>query len=156
MLKSLKILPFLFLIILGIHSEPKQLNNFIQILDALNSGYKVNAVIYFKDCRVVVDSVESKSQDKIKGIELTPYDYYAPGLIGKREFISVSQNTMIYLGGGGGYFYNYVKIRIYDDNTVEITNRYLTIDKLEVQMNEMSYGEINDGSNGKGVYFYTN
>ncbi len=156
MLKSLKILPFLFLIITGIHSEPKQLNNFIQILDALNAGYNVNAVIHFKDCKVIVDSVESKSQDKIKGIELTPYDYYAPGLIGKRAFISVSQNVMVFLGGGGGYFYNYMKIRIYEDNTVEITNRYLTTDKLEVQMNEMSYGEINNGSNDKAIYFFAN
>ncbi|MEO8512616.1 MAG: hypothetical protein ABI543_03580 [Ignavibacteria bacterium] len=154
--KSLKILPFLFLLIAQIHAEPKQLNNFIQILDALNSGYKVNAVIHFKDCRVVTDSVESKSQDKIKGIELIPYDYYSAGLIGKKAFISVSQNVMVFLGGGGGYFYNYMKIRIYDDNTVEITNRYLTIDKLEVQMNEMSYGEINDGTNGKAVYFFSN
>ena len=152
--KSIRILPFLFLFISGISAQPKQLNNFIQILEALNSGHSVNAVIHFKDCRVVTDSVETKSQDKIKGMELEPFDYYTAGLIGKRAFISSSNTVMIYLGGGGGYFYNYTKIRVFDDNTVEITNRYLTMDKLEVQMDEMSYGEINDGSNGKAVYFY--
>jgi hypothetical protein len=154
--KALRILPFLLLLISQVHSEPKQLTNFIQIFDALKSGYSVNAVIYYKDCRVVVDSAEAKSQDKIKGISISQYDYYSPGLIGKKAFISVSQTIMVFLGGGGGYFYNYIKLRVYEDNTVEITNRYLTTDKLEVQMDEMAYAEINDGSNGKGVYFYAN
>lgn len=63
---------------------------------------------------------------------------------------------MIYLGGAGGYLYNYVKLRVYEDNTVEITARYLTIDKLEVKMNEILYGEINNGSNDKAIYFFAN
>jgi hypothetical protein len=63
---------------------------------------------------------------------------------------------MIYLAGFNGYLYNYVKLRIYEDNTVEITARYLTIDKLEVQMDETFYGEINDSVNDKGVYLFAN
>ncbi len=156
MLKSLKILPFLLLLISGSQAEPKQLTNFVQILDALNSGYRVNAVFHYKDCKLISDSVETKAPDAIGGMDVLPFEYFAPGVIGKRAFISSSETVMIYLGGGGGYFYNYVKLRVYDDNTVEITARYLTTDKLEVKMDEKFSGEINDGTNGKPIYFYAN
>lgn len=156
MLKSLKILPFIVLFASQIHSQPKQLNNFIQIIDALNSGYRVNAIFHYKDCKLISDSVEVKAPDAIGGMDVLPYEYFAPGVIGKRAFISSSETVMIYLGGAGGYLYNYVKLRVYDDNTVEITNRYLSIDKLEVLMDGMFYGEINDGSNGKPIYFFAN
>ena len=71
MVKSLKILPFLLLFITQIHAEPKQLNNFIQIPDALNSGYRVNAVMHYKDCRVVIDSLDSKPQDVINSYDIS-------------------------------------------------------------------------------------
>jgi hypothetical protein len=90
-------------------------------------------------------------------MDILPYEYFAAGVIGKNKaFISTSETVMVYLAGFGGYLYNYVKLRVYEDNSVEITARYLTIDKLEVKMDEMFYGEINDGANGKGVYFYAN
>ncbi len=157
MLKSLKILPFLFLLISGVHSEPKQLTNFIQILEALNSGYRVNAVIHYKDCLLVSEGDTAKAPDAIGGMDILPYEYLAAGVIGKNiAFISSSETVMIYLKGFGGYLYNYVKLRVYEDNKVEITARYLTIDKLEVKMDETFYGEINDGVNDKAVYFYAN
>jgi hypothetical protein len=138
----------------NLYCEPAQLKSFTEILDALNKGEKVNAVIHYGDCKLTVDGKESKSQDAIGGIAMLPFDYYAAGVITKRAFISSSQTVMIYLAGFNGFVYNYVKLRVYDDNAVEITVKYLTVDKLEVKMDELFTGEINDGSNGKGVYFY--
>lgn len=155
MLKSYKILVFLLLATACLKAEPKQLTNFIQIFDALKSGYNVNAVLHYKDCLLVSDGDTVKAPDAIGGMNVMPYEYFAPNVMGNsRAFISSSETVMVYLKGFGGYLYNYVKLRIYDDNTVEITARYLTIDKLEVKMDETFYGGINDGTNGKPIYFY--
>jgi len=155
MKKVLVILSFILLAAAGANSQPKQLTNFVQILEALKSGYRVNAVIHYKDCMLVSEGDTLKAPDAIGGMDVMPYEYFAAGVIGKNiAFISSSETVMIYLKGFGGYLYNYVKLRIYEDNKVEITARYLTIDKQEVKMDEMFYGEINDGSNGKAVYFY--
>ncbi len=155
MKKVLVILSFILLAAAGANSQPKQLTNFVQILEALKSGYRVNAVIHYKDCMLVSEGDTLKAPDAIGGMDVMPYEYFAAGVIGKNiAFISSSETVMIYLKGFGGYLYNYVKLRIYGDNKVEITARYLTIDKQEVKMDEMFYGEINDGSNGKAVYFY--
>jgi len=157
MLKFIKILPFLFLFISQINAQPKQLTNFIQIFDALKSGYQVNAVIHYKDCLLVSEGDTLKAPDAVGGMDILPYEYFAAGVIGKNiAFISTSETVMIYLKGFGGYLYNYVKLRVYEDNKVEITARYITIDKQDVKMDETFYGEINDGSNGKAVYFFAN
>jgi hypothetical protein len=157
MIKFIKILPIILLLISNIKAEPKQLINFVQLLDALSSGNRVNTVIHYKDCSLVSGGKESKPQDQIGGMDMQPFEYYAEGVIGKNKaFISVSQTVMVYLAGFNGYLYHYIKLRAYEDNTVEITSRYLTTDSMQVQMDEKYTGEINDGSNGKAIYFFSN
>lgn len=146
-----------FIVISSVNAEPKQLTNFIQIFEALKAGYNVNAVIHYKDCILISEGDTLKAPDAVGGMNIMPYEYFSAGLMGNsRAFISASETVMVYLKGFGGYLYNYVKLRIYDDNTVEVTARYLTIDKQEVKMDETFLGQINDGSNGKAVYFFAN
>lgn len=155
--KAFRYAMLFFLLSATVYSAPKQLNSFLQLLEALKSGETVTAVIYYNKCRLVADGKEAKSPDQIAGMDMLPYEYFAPGSLGKNKgFISTSETVMIYLSGFNGYVYNYIKLRAYEDNTVEIMVRYLTTDKLEVQMDEMFYGEINDGINDKGIYFYSN
>ena len=52
MKKVLVILSFILLAAAGANSKPKQLTKFVQILEALKSGYRVNAVIHYKDCYI--------------------------------------------------------------------------------------------------------
>jgi hypothetical protein len=156
MKKIVGILSFIMVLASCLNSQPKQLTNFVQIIDALKSGYRVNAVIHYKDCMLVSDGDTLKAPDAIGGMDILPYEYFAAGVIGKNiAFISTSETVMIYLKGFGGYLNNYVKLRVYEDNRVEITAQYLTIDKQEVKMDETFYGEINDGTNGKAIYFYS-
>jgi hypothetical protein len=137
-----------------LNAETIQLKSFSELLDALNRGEKVNAVMHYADCKLTIEGKDSKSPDQIGGIPMMPFEYYGAGVITKKGFVSSSQTTMIYLAGANAFLYNYVKVRVYDDNTVEITIKFVTTDKFEVKSDEMFTGEINDGTNGKGVYFF--
>ena len=154
MRRNLVFLIALLLVSVCSKSETVQLKNYTEVLDALTRGEKVIAVVHFADCLRTADGKESKSPDAIAGVPLLSFEYFGAGSITKRAFISTSQTVMIYLAGFNGFVYNYTKVRAYDDNTVEITRKYVTTDKFEVQMDELFTGKINDGSNGKGVYFY--
>lgn len=145
---------FLLLFFKVTFAETTQLKSFTEVLDALNKGEKVNAVIHYADCKLTVEGKESKSPDQTSGMPVLPFEYYAPGVIAKRGFISTSQTVMIYLAGFNGFVYNYTKLRIYDDNTAEVTIKFVSVSKMEVQMDELFTGEINDGSNGKGIYLF--
>ena|SRR5258706_12912773 len=136
------------------HAETIQLKSFTEILDALNKGEKVNVVIHYADCKLTADGKDAKSPDEIGGMAMLPFEYYAAGVIAKRGFISSSVTVRVYLAGFNGFVDSYMKVRVYDDNTVEITNKFVTTDKLEVQSDKLYTGEINDGTSGKGVYFY--
>ncbi len=155
MKRILLVLPMFFFIFCGpAFAGTIQLNSFTELLDALNKGEKVNVVIHYADCKLKIDSVEKKSPDEIAGMPMMPFEYYGAGVINKKAFISSSSTVMIYLAGFNGFVNNYMKVRAYDDNTVEITVKFVASKTFETQMDEMFTGGINDGSNGKGVYFF--
>jgi len=155
MKKKFFLIASLTILISGItNAETVQLKNFNELFDALKNGKSVNAVIHYAKCKLVSDGEELKSPDAIGGMNIQPFEYFSAGLFGSNKaFISSSETVLIYLPRLG-YVYNYVKLKIIEDNTVEITARYLTADKFEVKMDETFFGEINDGSNDKGVYFF--
>ncbi len=80
------------------------------------------------------------------------FEYFAKMSINNtKAFVTTSETV---LDPNGGFVYNYVKIKIYDDNSVEITAKYLLPNTFEVVMDETFYSEINDGINDKGVSLY--
>ena len=154
MKKVLFIFPVIIFITINSFAGTVQLKNFNEVLDALKQGENVNVVIHYSDCKLTIDSVEKKSPNEIAGMPMMPFEYYGAGVINKKAFISSSSTVMVYLAGFNGFVDNYMKVRAYDDNTVEVTVKFITTDKHESQMSELFTGEINDGSNGKGVYFF--
>jgi hypothetical protein len=54
--------------------------------------------------------------------------------------------------------YDYVKLKVKTDNSVEITARYLKqrkfSSKFKVLMDETFKGKIDDGDNNGGIYFF--
>jgi hypothetical protein len=155
MKKTLFTFSIFFFLFCGVASaDTIQLKSFTELLDALNKGGKVNVVIHYADCKLKIDSVEKKSPDEIAGMPMMPFEYYGAGVINKKAFISSSSTVMIYLAGFNGFVDNYMKVRAYDDNSVEITVKFVAAKTFETQMDEMFTGEINDETNGKGVFFF--
>lgn len=137
-----------------------QIRNFEQLLSSLKSGNSVKTVIYYGKCKLFVDGKEEpKSPEAIGGMKLDTYEYFDSSVFKGRlpSFLSSSQTVLI-SHPRYGYVYNYVKLKVKTDNSVEITARYLKqrkfSSKFKVVMDETFKGKIEDGNNIGGIYFY--
>ncbi len=137
-----------------------QLNNFEQLMSALKSGKSVKAVLYYGKCKLFSDGKEQPDTiNAIGGMKLDNYEFFDASVFKGRvpSFVSSSQTVLI-SHPKYGYVFNYVKIKIRIDNSVEITARYLKPKKLsskyKVVMDETFKGKINDGTNNGGVLFF--
>jgi hypothetical protein len=149
----MKLLYIIIFVQINLYSQVKQLTDFKELFDALKNGGSVSAVIHYSSCRLVIDSVEAESPDAIGGMDITPFEYFSAGLFKNNPaYIASSQTVLIYIKKYG-YVYNYVKLKIIEDNTVEVTARYLSVNDYKILMDETFYCSINDGIKG-GVYLY--
>jgi len=158
MQKSIVLLVTFFLT--GFLSAQTPIHNFDELMAALKQGKQVNTVIYYGKCKLISDGVEqAESPDAIGGMKLDTYEYFDSSVFKGRipSFISTSQ-TILINHPSYGYVYNYVKIKIRIDNTIEITARYLRPRKFssrfKIVMDETFKSTINDGANDAGVVFF--
>ncbi len=122
----------------------------------MKSGKAVKAVTHYSLAKLVIDGKEEKAPDPIGGMEFRTFEYFAKGTVrNDRAFISVSETVLIY-HPRYGYVLNYVKLRIFEDDSLEIIARYLDPKTYEVRMDETFYSEINNGENSGAVYLFVN
>lgn len=135
-------------------APPEPLRTFDAFLRALESGRTVRAVIHYARCRLVIDGKDEKAPDAVGGMDFRTFEYFAAGSVGNpRGFVSTSETVLI-SHPRYGYVQNYVKVRVYEDHTVEITARYLDPKTLKIVMDETFHGSIDDGRNGGGVALF--
>ena len=141
-------------------SAQTQIHNFEEMMTALKAGKSVRAVIYYGKCKLFSDGVEEKeSVDAIGGLKFDTYEYFDTSVFKGKvpSFVTTSQTVLINQSHYG-YVYNYVKIKVRIDNSVEITARYLKprkfSSKFKIVMDETFKGTINDGTNDGGVLFF--
>jgi hypothetical protein len=71
----------------------------------------------------------------------------------RKAFVSPSQTVLI-SQPRYGHALNYVKLKIYDDNDVEITGRYLSPTTYQNVMDEAFHGSIGSGNGNKAVWMF--
>lgn len=135
-------------------AEPLQLKNFEEFYESILSGNEVKVVIHYAKTNLIVDDKPEAAPDVIGGMNIDSYEYFAAGTArNDKEFISTSKSVLI-KHPVYGYVLNYVKMRIYDDETVQIVAQYINPVTFEVKMDKTFKGAINDGKNNEGIYFY--
>ena len=70
-----------------------------------------------------------------------------------KAYVTASETKLI-AHRSYGYVLNYVKIRIFEDDSVEIIAQYLDPKTYEVKMDETFNAVINNSSNDGAVYLY--
>jgi hypothetical protein len=141
-------------------SAQTPIHNFEELMTAFKAGKTVKAVIYYGKCKLFSDGVEEpKSPDAIGGMKLETYEYFDSSVFKNKvpSFVTSSQTVLINQSFYG-YVYNYVKIKVRIDNSVEITARYLRprkfSSKFKIVMDETFKGTINDGTNDGAVSLF--
>lgn len=132
------------------------IKDFTQLMDNLKSGNDVKMIVHYKKCQLISDNeITEKIPDAIGGLTVDVFEYFAPNSVrNDKAFVVFSENKLIQYPKGDGYVYNYVKVKVSEDNKVKITARYIDPKTMEDIMDENFFGEINNGSNDAGVYFY--
>lgn len=128
----------------------KPLKSFDKLFTALTTGQDVRAVIHYGETTLVVDGKEEEAPDAIGGMDLWPYEYFPKGMVrNDHAYVSCSESSLIY-HPSYGHVYNYVKLRVYADQSVQIMAQYLDPKSFEVKMDETFKGKI-----GEGIYLYS-
>jgi hypothetical protein len=145
----------LFLFLTGsTFSQTMQLTSFKSFFESLTSGEDVNAVVHYAKCKLVIDGEETPAPDAIGGMKLIPYEYFARMSVRNEKAYVTASETRLIAHRSYGYVLNYVKIRIFEDDSIEIIARYLAPNTYEVKMDETFNATINNGSNDGAVYLY--
>lgn len=133
-----------------------QLKSFEELMEYLKTGNEVRVVLHYAKCELISDNeIVEDVPDAIGGMNLDVWEYFAPMVVyNEKAFLVSSSAKLIQYPKGAGYVYNYVKIKLYDDNTVKITAEYVDANTYEVLMSENFYGDIANGKNDAGVYLY--
>lgn len=154
-MKSLLTLATVLLSILMVNGQ-KQIDNFEDLMEALNSGKNVRTVFHYKECQLISDNeVQEKIPDAIGGMSIDVYEYFAEGAVRNKEaFVVASTSKIIKNPMGKGYVYNYAKVKVKASNEVRITAVYLDPLTFEEKMTENFFTEMNNSNNEGGAYFY--
>ena len=137
------------------YAKTVQLKSFDEILKALTSGNTVKAVFHYKGCKLIRDNEEvERVPDAIGGMEMSTFEYFAPGSIGNKNGFISSSKTVLINHPNYGFVMNYAKVRIDDNNKIQIIAQYVTPNTYEIKMDESFYTVINDGQNNGAAYFY--
>jgi len=137
-----------------IFAETGKLKTFDEILGSLKNGKNVRVIIDYSKTKLILDGEEVKAPAAIGGMNLDIFEFFDKMSVrNERAFISISETVLI-SHPAYGYVLNYVKMRIYDDNKIEIIARYLDPKTYEVKMDETFYTEIKNDNNEAGAEFF--
>lgn len=148
------ILAFFVILLNSLSAQTTQITSAVSLFENLKSGKNVRAVIHYSKCKLIIVGEETQSPDAVGGMKLMPFEYFARLSVGNQKAYVTASETRLIAHRGYGYVLNYVKIRIFEDDSVEIIARYLDPNSYEVKMDETFTTYLNNGSNDGAVYLY--
>jgi hypothetical protein len=135
-------------------SQPVRCASFDELLSSLKDGWTVRTTIEYAKCRLVIDSVEQKSPEAVGGMSIDTYEYFGRGVVRNVKAYLATSETHLISHPRYGYVLNYVRLRIYEDDAVEIVARYLNPTTYAIVMDETFFGTISNGTDSHGFHLY--
>ena len=145
----------LFAFNLGI-AQTTRLSTFDELMQSLNSGEHVRVVIQYGLCQwAPSENKQTPTPNAVTGMDIDTYEYFPVGAVhNKSAFVVFSDSKLIQNPIGKGYVLNYGKVRINDDNTVQVTAKYIQPKNHKELMSEVFIGKLNDGYNKEGINLF--
>ena len=124
---------------------PHKLTRFPDVLKAATSGASLRAVLDYSRCKLMVDGKEEPSPKAIGGMAFSAWEFFDKGVVRNPKAYLTSSETILIAHPRYGYVFNYVKVRLYDNDSVEIVARYLKPGTYEAVMDETFLGKLGEG-----------
>jgi hypothetical protein len=123
----------------------RKLSRFPDVMKAATNGSDLRAVIDYSRCKLVIDGKEEPAPKAIGGMHFTAWEFFDKGVVRNPKAYLTSSETVLIAHPRHGYVHNYVKVRLYEDDSVEIVARYLKTGTFEVVMDETFLGKLGEG-----------
>ena len=134
-------------------SHPR-LPTYADVLGALANGHAVRVLVRYAMCIMTVQGRRTAAvPDSAGGLEIKTWEHFARGAAAHRNqkaYLSASE-TVLNAHPRHGSVLHHVRLRIYEDDSVLITTRYLKPDTYEVVMAESFEGRLSGGDDVHGV-----
>ncbi len=128
--------------------EPVHLTSLDEIMDALEGGYHVRATLFYGDCTINGSAVI----DATGGMAVDTYEWFAAGSIGNpQDYVAFSHSSLVLISGV--HYYDYVKVRVYADGSVQVIAEYLDPVTYTVDMYEEFDCDLDMGDGGAVVLY---
>jgi hypothetical protein len=122
-----------------------RIKNYDELMRQITEGASVRLVLSYAKCKLLIDGKEEKGPEAIGGMELKTWEWFAKGVIRNPKAYVTSSETVLISHPKYGYVHNYVKIKIFEDSSVEVTARYLKTGSFEIVMDETFLGKLGEG-----------
>lgn len=140
----------------SLRAQERALPHFTAIMEALRGGQRVSVVIDYAKCDLFIEGKRHERMAEIAGgMEIDAWEYFSAGAVRNRlSFLVFSTSKLIQNPIGKGMVYNYVKLKVGEDDSVTVTAQYLRPGSFKAIMKEVFKGKIDDGNNRGGVHFF--
>ncbi len=132
-----------------VNANPSQLiTNYADLVKAVSRGDSVRAIMYVKKCS------PSIAEDAIAGIDFTNFNKYQVTVGDKtRETVATSIQMMV-SDSKLGPVYDYVRLRIFEDNTAEIYSDFLDPSTYKQLASKTMNCAVSNGHDDNGILLY--
>lgn len=125
-------------------------NTYKEVRNALSIGNKLRAVVHYDKMNLYVDGVKVKSPNVTTGLGIENYEHFERESVGNDLAYIATSNTQLISHPKFGVLYNYGKIRIFEDETIEIEMKYLDPVTYKVITQELFNSTLSSGA----IYFF--
>ena len=139
---------------LPVQAEVRRLVNFEALMEALKQGESVRVVIDYGRCKLTSDGKPADAPKAIGGTAIGVFEYFAKNAVGNPKAFVVFSETSLINHPKRGVVHNYVKFKVREDNTVEVTAQYLKPVTMRVVMDETFTSVVDDSRNQGAVAFF--
>lgn len=131
--------------------KSNHLNDFNSIKSSLFNGTRLRVVIHYAYMNLYINGTKYPSPDAVSGLDISEYEYFNRNVTDNQlAYIATSQAQLILHPRYGG-IYNYGKIRIYEDNTIEVAVTYLNAANYDIVFQETFNSSLSNNS----VFFFS-
>lgn len=132
----------------------QRITNYADLFKSLKVGKSVRVVAEYKKMKLFSDGKEEESVDATGGVSIDAWEQFAKGVVRNEKAYIAFSHTNLIAHPRYGHVHNYVRFRVFEDNSVEITARYLDVTTYKIVMDETFKGKISGGKDVEGVSFF--